>query len=87
MPKNVQIRNVNDSTYATLRKRAEANDLSLTQYLRRELDRLAMEQPTMAEWLDKADEFRHRYGGLSAQVVEEAFEAGRAERDSRFDRL
>lgn len=50
MPKNVQIRDLDDTTYETLRARAEAEDLSLTQCLRRELDRLAA-VPSMTEWL------------------------------------
>ena len=47
MSKNVQIRDLDDKIYAVLRRRAAAEDLSLTQYLRRELGRLAS-QPTMA---------------------------------------
>ena len=82
MPKNVQIRNVDDATYETLRNRAAAADLSLTQYLRRELDRLANQQ-TMAEWLDRADRWRARYGGVPREAVEQAFAESQAERDSR----
>jgi antitoxin FitA len=54
MPKNVQIRNVDDDTYKRLRARADAQDLSLTQYLRRELEKLA-DMPTMEELLARAD--------------------------------
>jgi plasmid stability protein len=68
VPKNVQIRNVDDATYDVLRRRAAENDLSLTQYLRRELNRLAEpQQQTMAEWLDQADEFRRRHGGVDGE--------------------
>jgi plasmid stability protein len=88
MAKNVQIRNVDDATYETLRRRAADNDLSLTQYLRRELKRLAEpQQQTMAEWLDRADEFRRRHGGVSGKVLGDALEEARAERDARFDHL
>lgn len=86
MPKNVQIRNVDDATYETLRARATAADLSLTQYLRRELDHLAS-VPSTAEWLDRADEFRRRTGGVSAEAVRAALDESRAERDARFDEL
>ena len=88
MGKNVQIRNVDDATYEVLRRRAAENDLSLTQYLRRELNRLAEpQQQTMAEWLDRADEFRRRHGGVNREVLAKALEEARAERDARFDDL
>ena len=41
MPKTVQIRDLADETYATLRQRAAAAGLGLPEYLRRELTRLA----------------------------------------------
>ena len=79
MPKNVQIRNLDDATYDKLRARAKASDLSLTQYLRRELDRLT-ELPTMAEWLALVDSERSQYAAVTADAVEAAFAADRAER-------
>jgi plasmid stability protein len=88
MGRNVQIRNVDDATYEVLRRRAAENDLSLTQYLRRELNRLAEpQQQTMAEWLDRADDLRRRHGGVNGEVLAEALEEARAERDARFDDL
>lgn len=80
MPKNVQIRDVSDETYAVLRSRAGADDLSLTQYLRRELDRLAG-TPTMAELLDRADRRRERLGGVSRDALQSALDENR--RDQR----
>lgn len=62
MPKNVQIRDVSDETYTVLRTRAATDGLSLAQYLRRELDRMA-DRPTMAELLERADRRRERLGG------------------------
>jgi len=80
MPKNVQIRAVDDQTYAVLRTRAAAEDLSLTQYLKRELDRLAS-TPTMAEFLDRADRRRERLGGgVSREAFEAALEEARGDR-------
>ena len=79
MPKNVQIRDLNDEVYAVLRGRAGAADLSLTQYLKQELSRLAR-TPTMAELLDRADRRRARGGGVSRVAVEAAFEDDRADR-------
>ncbi len=51
MPKTIQIRDVDDETYRVLRSRAAAEGLSLTAYLRRELDRMA--GPTMGEWIEQ----------------------------------
>jgi plasmid stability protein len=79
MPKNVQIRNLDDATYETLRARAAAEDLSLTQYLRRQLERLASER-TMAEVLVRADQRRSRGAAVSREAVLAALEADRAER-------
>ena len=41
MPKTVQIRDLADETYATLRQRAAAAGLGLPEYLRREVTRMA----------------------------------------------
>ena len=79
MPKNVQIRNLDDATYEKLRTRAKESDLSLTQYLRRELDHLAG-VPTMTEWMAEVDRDRGRFAGLTSEAVETAFAADRAER-------
>jgi plasmid stability protein len=79
MPKNVQIRNVDETTYERLRGRAAAEHLSLTQYLRRELDRLAG-TPTMAEVLARADRRREQGGGVSREALAAALEAAREER-------
>lgn len=71
MPKNVQIRDLDDDVYTTLRSRAAADDLSLTQYLKRELSQLAS-TPTMAELMERADRRRERLGGgVSRQAFEE----------------
>jgi antitoxin FitA len=77
--KVVQIRDVDDEVYRVLRSRAAAEDLSLSQYLRRVLAREAG-TPTMAEVLERADRWRERGGGATREAVEAAFEADRAER-------
>jgi hypothetical protein len=79
MPKNVEIEDVDDATYATLHARAEAADLSLAQYLRKALEQMA-NVPTMAEWLDRMDEKRRRHGGVSREAIDRALEESRAER-------
>jgi hypothetical protein len=63
MGRTIQIRDVDDQAHAVLRSRAEAENLSLTAYLRRELERMA-NRPTMAELLERAD--RRRAQGVSA---------------------
>ena len=52
MPKTVQIRDIDDDTYAALAIRAAAQGLSVPEYLRREIARLAA-RPTISEWLDR----------------------------------
>ena len=83
MPKNVQIRNLDDAIYEKLRSRARASDLSLTQYLRRELEHLAS-VPTMAEWLAEADQWRVEHG-VSREALDEAMAEVRAGRDRLRD--
>ena len=79
MPKNVQIRNLDDATYETLRRRAATEDLSLAQYLRRELDRIAT-TTSMADILARADARRARGAAVPRAEILAALEADRAER-------
>lgn len=79
MPKNVQIRNVDDATYEVLRRRAAADDLSLAQYLRRELHHLAAVR-TMQEILAEADQWRAAGNGISREEILRALDEGRTER-------
>ncbi len=79
MAKTVQIRELDDDVYTVLRSRASAEDLSLSQYLRRELTRVAS-APTMEELLERADRRRERGGGVSREAIAEAFDTDRAER-------
>jgi antitoxin FitA len=79
MGKTVQIRDLDDATYETLRARAKASDLSLTQYLRRELHNLAS-TPSMEEILARADRRRARGGGIAHEDLIAALDADRADR-------
>jgi len=54
MGKTIQVRDVDDRAYTVLRTRAAVENLSLTAYLKRELE-AAARLPTMAEWLAKVD--------------------------------
>ncbi len=79
MPKNVHSRDLDDATYEKLRARAAAEGMSLSQYLRRQLDHLA-DLATMAEVLERADRWRAEGGGIPGAVPAAAHEADRAER-------
>jgi antitoxin FitA len=81
--KTVQIRDLDDETYAVLRRRAAEQRVSLSHYLRHELDRLARAR-TMAELLDEADASRSRLSGVSRESIVEALHKGRAERDAEL---
>lgn len=75
----MQIRNLDDATYAKLRSRAAADGMSLSQYLRRELEHLAS-LATMAEVLERTDRWRGEGGAIPGHVLAAAHEADRAER-------
>jgi plasmid stability protein len=74
--KTIQVRNVPDSVHRTLRTRAAATGVSLSDYALGELTRAA-ERPSVAEVLDRA---RRRAGGAPADAVVASVRAGR-ERD------
>jgi plasmid stability protein len=76
MAKMLQVRNVPDDLHAELRRRASAAGMSLSEYVLRELDRLAS-QPTVEEVLARAA----RRGG--SFPLADAVAAIRAERDAR----
>jgi antitoxin FitA len=52
MSKMIQIRNVPDQLHRTLKARAANAGMSLSDYIKRELERSA-EQLTMKEWLER----------------------------------
>jgi plasmid stability protein len=61
MPKSVQIRDVPDETIAVVRARAAAAGMSMSEYLRSELIRMAS-RPTQAELFARIE---RRRGGLA----------------------
>ncbi len=72
MPSNVQIRNVDDATVATLKSRAAARRMSLSDYLAAELDRLVA-RPTLEEMIDRLDRLpRRRLDVSGVDLVHEA---------------
>ena len=52
MPKMIQIRNVPDRVHGTLKARAAREGMSLSDFIKRELERAA-ELPSMRDWLDR----------------------------------
>ncbi len=69
----VQIRNVPDDIHRTLRSRAAAVGLSLSDYLLAEVVRVA-ERPPIADVLARANS---RSAGTSSEAIVEAVRAGR----------
>ena len=57
MSKMVQVRDVPDAVHSTLKARAAREGMSLSDFIKRELERVA-ERPTMDEWLRVTAEAR-----------------------------
>jgi antitoxin FitA len=53
MSKMIQIRDVPEETHRTLKARAAREGMSLSDYIKRELER-TVERPTMIEWLERS---------------------------------
>ena len=70
---SIQIRDVPEHIHRELRARAAAAGESLSEYLRREVTRLA-ERPTVAEVLERA---ASRSGGVSRAAILRAIRDGR----------
>jgi antitoxin FitA len=51
MSKMIQVRNVPQQVHSTLKARAAREGMSLSDFIKRELERTA-ERPTMREWLE-----------------------------------
>ncbi len=85
MGKTIQIRDVNEHTYTVLRTRAAAEHLSLTAYLKRELEKMAA-GPTMAEWLARVDRTVPKVD-ISRDEIVDALHEARRERDEHLDQL
>lgn len=49
----IQVRDVPESVHGTLKSRAAREGMSLSNFIKRELERVA-ERPTMQEWLERA---------------------------------
>jgi plasmid stability protein len=76
MSKMIQIRNVPDDLHRTLKARAAAEGMSLSDYLLRELRQLA-EQPTPAEFLERLRQREPVKLRVSPVAIIRAVRAGR----------
>ena len=55
MSKMIQVRDVPEQVHSTLKARAAREGMSLSDFLKRELERAA-ERPTIREWLDRTQQ-------------------------------
>ena len=51
----IQVRDVPESVHSTLKSRAAREGMSLSDFIKRELERVA-ERPTMREWLERTQQ-------------------------------
>jgi len=71
MSKMVQIRDVPDSVHSTLKARAASEGISLSDFIKREIERVA-ERPSMREWLQRTRQTKAISSKLTAaQVIRE----------------
>jgi plasmid stability protein len=85
MPVMLQVRNLPDDVHAKLKQRAQAERMSLSDYVASELAKL-VEYRSNREIIE---EFHRTHGGLdlTRRQVLDAIDAGREELDARFERI
>jgi plasmid stability protein len=79
MSRTVQIRDLPDDVHRVIRVRAAAVGLSLAEYLRQEITRLA-QRPTLPEWTEQAAALAQLTPAVSTQEIVDAVRAGRGAR-------
>jgi hypothetical protein len=67
MPKTIQIRDIDDATYAALARRAAAEGVTVPELLRQQATVLA-QRPTIEDWIDRVS--RRRSEVTTSQVLE-----------------
>lgn len=71
MSKMIQIRDVPEQVHATLKARAAREGMSLSDFLKRELEH-TVERPSMKEWLERVEQAKPVVTKRSAaQIVRE----------------
>ena len=75
MSKMVQVRDVSDEVHSTLKSRAAGEGMSLSDFIKRELERTAG-RPSMREWLERTQQAKRiPTKRSSAQVIRELRDA------------
>lgn len=75
MSETIQVRNVPDRLHGTLKARAAREGMSLSSFIKRELERIA-ERPTMRKWLEMTRRAKPiRSKRRSAQIIRELRDA------------
>jgi antitoxin FitA len=71
MSKMIQVRDVPEHVHGTLKSRAAREGMSLSDFIKRELERAA-ERPTVREWLERTQQGKPiRTKKTAAQVIRE----------------
>ena len=71
MSKMIQIRDVSDHVHGTLKSRAAREGMTLSDFIKRELERVA-ERPSIEEWLDRVKQVKPvRTAKSAAQTIRE----------------
>jgi hypothetical protein len=71
MSKMIQVRDVPEQVHGTLKARAAREGMSLSDYIKRELERTA-ERPSMHEWLERTQQAKPIPSTKSsAQIIRE----------------
>jgi antitoxin FitA len=69
MSKMIQVRDVPDHIHNTLKSRAVREGMSLSDFIKRELERAA-ERPTMQEWLERTRQAKPiRTNSNAAEII------------------
>jgi plasmid stability protein len=82
MNKHVQIRNVSPALHRRLKMRAAQQGMTLSDYLRRELELIAR-LPTLKEWTEMVRS--QESSTLSPEEIVEAIHAAREDHDRKFE--
>ena len=72
----IQVRDVPDDLHGTLKSRAALEGMSLSDFIKRELERVA-ERPTMREWLERTRQAKPLHTRKSAAQIVRRLRDGR----------
>lgn len=84
MGKHIQIRDFDSDLHDVLVSRAKQKNISLSEFLRKELAQLAS-KPSVEEILQRLENLPRP--NISKEILRKSWEEARAERESKFDDL